>query len=96
MLQARQLNLQNPKCKRNCKEDYKSFIRSEELDKLAFELQEELLTRLFNKEMQQQYELLYEKRKEGMLEAERKCRKLRIREVARSRTLQYSMDTIQL
>ena len=95
-IKARRLNLQNPKHKKKFQADYKEYIRREGLDTMAFELQEELITRPFDKTMQSRYELLYNKRKEGMLQAERTCRKLKMGEVAWSRTLQSSMDTIQL
>ena len=94
--QARRLKLNNPKVVKNFQQSYFEYIRATNLDKMAFDLMEQLMYQPMTRRMQQRYEYLYRKRLEGLRKADRGCRKLKMGEVAWSRTLQEAMDTIQL
>ena len=89
---VRRLKTNNPKSKSN----YKQYIRLHSLNSKAYQLQEEMTRRPWDKHLHKKYEWIYQKRLEGIKLAERQCRKLKMGEVLWSRTLQHSMDVIHM
>lgn len=90
---ARLLKLQDPTCANRFLAYYENYIQRHSLHLTSFEIQEAMLHQPFSPSLQRRcYNRLRIIRLNGLLAAERHCRKLRMGKVPWSRTLQHVMD----
>jgi hypothetical protein len=92
--QARRLQCKDPRLVKNFNRHYEKYLTKHNLLERAIELEKASSCPLSPK-LQQEYIALDKLRYEGMAEAERKCRKLRMGQVGFSPTIQLAMRQIR-
>ena len=93
---ARRLQCQIPHVRESWKRHYKNFLIQNKLISRQIQLEKEIATKGMTLSMQNKYEKILQQRQEGMLYADRKCRKLRCGQVPYSPELVKASTTIQV